>query len=188
MIGIYAYIDKYNGEIVYIGKDSNIDNNRRYYAHKSKSCYNTQRFNRILQNNLERYDYKILKRWDKYKYNKNLANVLEILYIKKYNPKFNFTIGGEGRYGLTPWNKGKKLTEEHKSKLSENHYHCKKEKNPSWKDYARIKKAGKQSNKNQTQRYAIVRKGEIIKRSVDIGYLIKWFKEQYPQEQLKVIN
>ena len=114
--GIYCYKDlQNNNEIVYIGKDSNIHKNERHRQHLHPSLYNQQQINRILQNNPKRYKYEILKQWKTSKFHKNLANVLEILYIKRYNPKFNFTIGGEG---LT----GKKHTNETKKKMSENHH------------------------------------------------------------------
>lgn len=91
--GIYAYLDKENNnEIVYIGLDSNIYKNKRHSDHLSKSNYNKQVINRVLQNNIDRYEYKVL---EKGKYTKKELGDMERDYIEKYNPKFNFTKGGE---------------------------------------------------------------------------------------------
>lgn len=55
--GIYCYEDlKNNNEIVYIGRDSYIHNNTRHKQHMESSRYNAQPFNRILQNNPQRYE------------------------------------------------------------------------------------------------------------------------------------
>ena len=62
--GIYCYIDKTNNEVVYVGKDSNIDKNKRRNAHKQPKRYNDQQINRIIQNNPLRYQYK--KLWEQY--------------------------------------------------------------------------------------------------------------------------
>lgn len=114
MRGIYCYTDLKNDEIVYVGKDSNIHKNTRHYAHKNPQNYNKQPFNRILQNNLNRYEYKVLKRGN---FSQNLLNVLEILYIRRYKPKFNFTIGGDGATGYKHTNETrKKISEIHKGK------------------------------------------------------------------------
>ena len=72
-----------DNEIVYIGKDSYIGRHQRSKDHLTKSRYNDQPFNRILQNNPNRYIYKVLKSWDGNKYHENLASVLEIIYIRK---------------------------------------------------------------------------------------------------------
>ena len=120
MIGIYCYQDTLNNnEIVYIGKDSRIATNQRDRDHRNPSKYNAQQFNKILQNNPKRYKYKVLKSWLRNEYHENLSNVLEILYIRRYAPKFNFTIGGDGQLGRTPWNKGKTLSKETRKKISE---------------------------------------------------------------------
>ena len=105
--GIYCYIDKKNNSIIYIGKDSYINNNSRHKAHLSKYKYNEQQINRILQNNPNRYKYKIL---EKGQITEEQLNSLEKKYIKEYNPKFNFTKGGDGCLGY-------KHTEEAKNKI-----------------------------------------------------------------------
>ena len=127
-VGIYCYIDKKDNSIIYIGKDSNICKNRRHRDHLMPYSYKLQKINQVLQNNPGRYKYVVLKSWAKNKFNKNLANALEILYIKRYSPKFNFTKGGEGISGfkhsaetkkkLSEHFTGKKWTEKSKLKLS----------------------------------------------------------------------
>ena len=134
--GIYCYIDNKNDRVVYIGKDSNIDKNRRHRAHLAPSTYNKQPINRILQNNADRYNYRIL--WKIDDCTDNHLNQMEIYYIRKYSPQFNFTEGGDGisdfkwsdeqkkklsevKKGKTPWNKGKinVYSEETRKKMSE---------------------------------------------------------------------
>lgn len=124
--GIYAYIDKKNNSIVYIGKDSYINKNKRFNAHFAKCNYNTQHINRILQNNPNRYQYKILEEGN---IPQKILNALEISFIKKFNPKFNFTKGGDGLLGhkftmdhrrkISIANKGRKFSDIHKKRLSE---------------------------------------------------------------------
>ena len=115
MIGIYCYEDTAkDNEIVYIGKDSYINENRRHKEHLWNSRHHKQPINRILQKNPDRYNYRVLKKWEESKYNKNLVNALEVLYIHRYKPRFNFTIGGDGSKGYT-------FTEEQRKKLSEIH-------------------------------------------------------------------
>ena len=107
------------------------------------SCYDAQQINRVLQNNPERYEYKVLKNNVD---NESDLNKLEIAYIEKYDPKFNFTLGGEGTRGfkhstetknkirkartgkmhsdetkkkMSNTHKGKKLSDETKMKMSE---------------------------------------------------------------------
>ena len=109
--GIYTYVDKKNNEIVYIGKDSNIDTNERHKQHFQPSKYNEQPINRILQNNPDRYIYQVL--WEIDDCTNNHLNQMEIYYIKKYNPQFNFTDGGDGMTGF-------KHSEETRKKMSEN--------------------------------------------------------------------
>ena len=111
MIGVYCYVDLKTDDVVYIGKDSHIDENRRHRQHLSPSCYNEQQINRVLQNTPQRYKYKVLKKGD---FSQNLLNALEILYIRRYSPKFNYTIGGEGSLGC-------KLSKETKEKLRKAH-------------------------------------------------------------------
>ena len=108
--GIYCYIDKKDNQIVYVGKDSYIDKNKRHKEHLAPSNYNKQQINRILQNNPDRYIYQVL--WEINDCSDNHKNQMEIFYIKKYNPKFNFTEGGDGTSGF-------KHSEETRKKMSE---------------------------------------------------------------------
>ena len=109
--GIYCYIDKENDKIVYVGKDSNINKNKRHRDHLTPSLYNAQPINRILQNNPDRYKYCAL--WEIDDCTDNHLNQMEIFYIKKYDPQFNFTEGGDGISGF-------KHSEETKQKISKN--------------------------------------------------------------------
>lgn len=119
--GIYCYIDKKDNNIVYVGKDSNIDKNRRNQYHHSPSKYQEQQINRVLQNNPNRYTYQVLT-WNVT--DQDTLNALETQYITHLKPKFNYTMGGEGLVGFrhsemtknkiseknkgkTAWNKGK---------------------------------------------------------------------------------
>lgn len=110
IVGIYCYRDTQNdNEIVYVGKDSNISRNERHHRHYHPSRYNDQVINRVLQDNPSRYTYYILKKGD---FSEDLLNALEIIYTHRYNPKFSFTIGGDGVRGY-------KHSEESKKKISE---------------------------------------------------------------------
>ena len=109
MKGIYCYEEIKTGEIVYIGKDSTIDKNTRCRQHFQKCRYSHQPINRVLQNNRGKYQYRILKQGD---FSQELLNVLEILYIRRYSPKFNYTIGGE-------FTAKKRLSLEHRKKISQ---------------------------------------------------------------------
>lgn len=132
--GIYAYIDKKNNKIVYVGKDSYIDKRKRDKDHKQSCVYNKQQINRVIQNTPERYQYKVLEEGN---IPEKILNALEMVFIRKYNPKFNYTEGGDGTLGLKHSNEtkkkisealkgkpnlsriGKSLTEETKKKISE---------------------------------------------------------------------
>ena len=111
MKGIYAYYDTVKDEIVYVGKDSHIGENKRHKQHYQSSNYNEQTINRVLQNNKGRYDYKRIYVCPPHLDEVDL-NALEMQYIEALNPKFNFTDGGEGICGF-------KHSEESKRKMSE---------------------------------------------------------------------
>lgn len=115
--GIYGYYDKENNYIcVYIGKDSYINKNASNKRHLYPSNYDAQKINQVLQNNPERYEYKVICEYSDL--TDDELNYLEIKEILKYKflygkrPKFNFTIGGDGTTGYTH-------TDETKQKLSE---------------------------------------------------------------------
>ena len=110
MKGIYKYADLETGDIVYIGKDSHIDKHSRHMQHKTPYNYDEQPFNRVLQNNLDRYRYSVL--WAEKDCTALKLNKMEILFGKIFNPKFNF--GKLGKGGCT------KHSEETKQKMSEN--------------------------------------------------------------------
>ena len=88
--GIYKYIDNETGNIVYIGKDSHIDKNQRHKEHLTTSQYSSQVFNKVLQNNPDRYSYHIWYHVDSIEE----LNQLEFDLINLYRPKFNFHHGG----------------------------------------------------------------------------------------------
>ena len=125
MMGIYAYFDKKDNSVVYVGKDSYIDEGKRRIDHKSPSKYDAQPFNRIVQNNPNRYTYQVLV-WNA-KDQETLTS-LEIQYIRQLKPKFNFTDGGDGSCGfkhseeskrkIGEANKGKKHSDETRRKMS----------------------------------------------------------------------
>lgn len=212
MKGIYAYWDNKLSKYVYIGKDSRIDINKRHKDHFQPSLYDAQQINRVLQNNPNRYEYKIICEYPDL--TDDELNYLEIKEIMKHKflydekPKFNYTIGGDG-------NTGYRHTEETKQKMKENYNGYKtqikkgqhlsietefkkghkpwntgkkrpelsKEKHPNWKNYARIVKKGFTSSGKQV--YAIAYNGnKRLKLSVDKESLRKWFEENYPNIKL----
>lgn len=113
---------------MYIGKDSYINKKNRYRQHCAQSHYDSQPFNRILQNNLNRYTYQVLV-WDVD--TEERLNALEIQYIRQLKPKFNFTLGGDGTVGfqhsektkqkIGQANKGWKMSQKEKKKISQLH-------------------------------------------------------------------
>ena len=111
--GIYAYKDTKTNQIVYIGKDSQLYRKGRHAQHHSKPRYSVQKINQILQSNPGRYEYMEIIRLPPGTTHNELDDY-EIRYIDLYNPKFNFTTGGDG----APTNKGKKFTKEHRMKIS----------------------------------------------------------------------
>ena len=54
--------------------------------------------------------------------------------------------------------------------------------NWNYKDYYRVAKLG---SPNRTRRYVIVKEGKIIKSSTNPLFLSEWFKENYPNDELK---
>lgn len=120
--GIYAYYDYLKHEIVYIGKDSNIEKNKRHRAHYSPSLKDSQKINKILQNdNSGRYIYVILEQGD---FTNEQLNEKEIGLISHFDPKFNFTKGGDGSIGWNPSEETrKKISEALKGKYSRENHH-----------------------------------------------------------------
>lgn len=167
-VGLYCYKDTFDDDsIVYIGKDSNIHRNKRHKEHINPSNYNLQQINRVLQNNPDRYKYEVLKSWESEEYSENLDSALEILYIRRYSPKFNYTIGGDGVRGFKP-------TDETKKKISNSlKGRCGKDCG-AWKNYPRIIKRG--FERDGRQKYAIIHNGKCIKSSVHLDRLEKYLE------------
>ena len=90
--GIYGYMDTLTDKIVYIGQAQDI--HVRDLAHRSPSMYSKQVINKVLQNNPTRYTIYVLE-----KCSTEMLNHLEQTLIGMFNPKFNFTDGGEGTRG-----------------------------------------------------------------------------------------
>lgn len=82
----------------------------------------------------------------------------------------------EANKGKTSWNKGIPMSDKTKEKISG-------ENNVKWKNYARITKQGFQRGKQQ---YGIRFNGKTIRRSTNIILLKKWFKDNYPNEELVI--
>lgn len=72
------------------------------------------------------------------------------------------------------------VTKETRMKMSE---WQKGEKNHLWKNYARIVKDGFNRGKKQ---YQLKFNGKILKRSIDLHFLIKWFNNNHPTEPLHI--
>lgn len=149
MKGIYQYKDLKTGDIVYVGKDSHIDKNQRYKDHNNPKKYDEQQINRVLQNNLHRYEYSVLCSGE---YTDLQLNKLERLFIKIFNPKFNFTKGGDGAPIGNQYRKGKTHSEESKQKMSESH---KGEKNHMF---------GKHHSEKTKQKISRANKGKVSPR------------------------
>lgn len=220
--GIYQYVDVNNGDVVYIGRDSNIHRNQRHNAHLNPSRYDDQPFNRVLQNNPERYEYSKICEHDSLSDEEldylEIKENLKHIFLHGTLPRHSYTIGGSGSIGfhhtiksrkrisdshkgIVPWNKGisgyhNNLTDEYRKELSDK---WKGENNPNanglsaeqrehlrklnTKDYARIvlgpfTPAGKRQYKLKGS------DSKELKRSIDIDKLIKWFTENYPDEEL----
>ncbi len=208
--GIYGYYDLKKNYWVYVGKDSNIEYDKRHSHHKNT---NNQKINQVIQNNPNRYIYFRLLEFKTDVSDITLRKAekifIESLQTCKYDYPdkscFNFEdICLEGQDGY--W-KGKNRSEETKQKISKTlkgrHTSPKtefkkghkpwnngkkrpelsKEKHPNWKDYARITKKGFNSSGKQV--YAISYNGNRrLKTSVDKQSLKKWFNENYPNVEL----
>lgn len=94
--GIYCYLDKKTNNIIYIGKDSYINKQIRNKEHFMRGKRKDQHINKVLQNNPNRYQYKVLEEGN---ISQKILNALEMSFIQRYNPRFNFTKGGDGSLG-----------------------------------------------------------------------------------------
>lgn len=196
--GIYGYWDLEKNEVVYVGKDSNMGKKLRYTAHKAPSKYGAQPFNKVLQNNPDRYAYYEICNLPMDATDAEL-NHYEKLYVAKYDPKFNFTSGGLEGCTLSSETKakiseavkgenhpmyGKTHTAEARKKISEAGKGRKLsaetiekisgENHHEWKSYARIVKHGSSRGK---QRYGIKYNGKIIKKSISYDKLVKYIND-----------
>ena len=127
--GIYGYWDNLKDEVVYVGQAFDIK--IRHNEHLSPSRYDAQTINRVLQNNKERYELIVLKECGI-----DDLNFWEMTLIALFDPKFNYTEGGEGSRGFrhseetkqklsemlsgeNSYNYGRKFSESHKKKIGE---------------------------------------------------------------------
>ena len=100
--GIYGFWDKIKGYFAYIGRFTGI---QRVKSHSYPSTYDAQQINRVLQNNPDRYEERILMEGDYNDWQLNQMEKLCIKYFKtfKYDyPErsvFNFTRGAGGISG-----------------------------------------------------------------------------------------
>lgn len=139
MNGIYCYTDSEDNSVVYVGKDSYIHKNKRHNEHLAKSRRDEQTFNRVLQNNPDRYKYNVLIKGI---FNDYELNNIEISLINAFRPKFNFTKGGDGSTGYKHTEEAKKkiserltgrqLSHETRKRMSENHADFSGENNPNY--------------------------------------------------------
>lgn len=123
MKGIYCYIDLETNNVVYIGRDSNIGRKNRYNTHKSPSKKNAQPINRVIQNNPDRYKYKVIRKYQDL--TDDELNWMECMEIMKHKflygdiPKFNFDVGGDGNTGFRHTTKSKELMSKNSPKYWE---------------------------------------------------------------------
>lgn len=87
--GVYYYFDLIKNEIVYIGRDSHINYQKRNKDHLNPSNYNAQPFNRVLQNNPARYKHFVFRVCETFE---EMIEIEDNL-INLYRPKFNFKFG-----------------------------------------------------------------------------------------------
>lgn len=119
--GIYGYWDKQKKKVVYIGKDSNMFEHKRELDHLAPSNINEQPFNKVLQNNPNRYKYFEIIQLP-FNTQDEVINDIEAALISRYgtyenrrghgrNYGYNFTKGGEGATG-------REMSEATKNKIS----------------------------------------------------------------------
>ena len=107
--GIYGYWDKQKKVVAYVGKDSNMSERKREKDHLAQSNFDSQPFNKVLQNNFNRYEYFEIIRFPNDTPDE-VINDIEIIAITRYGTYenrrgfgkdygYNFTKGGEGATG-----------------------------------------------------------------------------------------
>jgi group I intron endonuclease len=175
MKGIYVYIDLETGEIVYVGKDSHIDKKKRHKTHLSPSKYDEQQINKIIQKNPDLYEYSVL--YCSNDISDDDLNMLERTFIERYDPKFNFTKGGEGVSGYIH-------TEETKQKMSKNHADFSGENNPMYnKNHSKESRIKMSESKNTSGYSRVVKqKSEKYKQ----GFI--WRYQYYEKGKRKFIR
>ena len=176
---------------MYVG--GSIDIERRFREHKIGKDANNHAIDRaILKYGKENFIYQIITElptdWGVIgKHEKYWVNFYNTFKNKHH---YNLKDGGNGmgQYNYSEESR-KKMSESHigithseetKRKISEAQ---KGKKNNNWKNYSRIIKAGFNGGK---QRYALIFNGTILKKSIFIDKLIKWFNENYPDEELVI--
>lgn len=182
MNGIYGYYDNEKNYVAYIGRDSDIDINRRHNEHCRISKRDDQRINKVLQNNPDRYDYFVLVEgeFSDKELNDMESKAIQLFgtYKQDYPQKsvFNFTKGGEGtlgyvhsedakekmskaKKGKTTWTKGVKKSNEWINKISESLKGHKRSEESKKKQSQSLKGKYCKSNHSQWKDYA-----RIIKR------------------------
>lgn len=188
--GIYLYFDTKKNSVVYVGRDSNIDKKTRHKAHMQKCNYGKQSINRILQNNPDRYEYRVYCEGN---FSNDELNNLEIQVIKLFNTfhrkdAFNYTEGGDGIIGfehpeetrkkISEGNKGKKLPEETRKKMSEaksgenNPLYGKKRSEETKKKISKANK-GKKRSEEARKKISKANSGENHPRWKDYARVIK---------------
>lgn len=99
--------------------------------------------------------------------------------IKTDNCILNLQLMRHGKHSSLH-NKDKIISKKTRQKMSESQ---KGEKNHRWKNYARIIKDGYGRGKKQ---YQLKFKGKVLKRSINLHFLIEWFNKNYPTEPLHI--
>lgn len=178
--GIYKFENKLNNK-VYIGKSTNIY--VRYKVHlKNVANGKTTRFYSALRKyGIDNFNFEIIEECPKKRLNERERYYISIYNSNDPSYGYNMTVGGDG--GKTcevPWNKGiplaeymspeqlkkmgdkiskankgRKLTNEHREKISKNHAHYWKDKVSPWKD----KHPTEETKKKQSDSHKGQRKG-----------------------------
>lgn len=163
----YAHY-KPDGTIFYIGKGSK---NRAY----SKSGRNDYWHQTVKKH--KSFLVKILALWETeeeaFQHEIVLIDSFKFIQIKLVN----MSLGGEGFSGLTAWNKGKQLSEEHKEALSKSH------KNKPWTEKQRVSQNNAKQKQSQSLKIAMARPETKEKHRIAVS-LAKKGKKQTEEQKL----